>query len=399
MALLASERVTKSLQRKSHGLADPYEVPISPPKKRSTLKERHVPCPMQRLKTYGQKRLKPALRPGGQLENRTLKYRQTQGDSARIYEYGCGEQPAKRQKSLRDEAQTNPEVEESVFGTESALDDITERTRNELMGKALEALFAVGEGSSMAETATAPAGKNRRVTREANISSEKGASTATVRGASNTAAVTVEKHNRSEAPKSALDHETDVDMLEEEPLANSVSILESGMSPSEDLAIVEVDEVNRVDTSTLPNIELPIDNRFSERGERNVDLAVRASVPYPASLFLDTAMDIETESNAVNHLSEGFGTAIDVEIENPAVSYMSGGFDTDVIETEASNNNAGTGRCSIESIQGFQMDETVSRTFHTTSVTGVGADHFKIGPCRISCKMGRSRRRVYDLAI
>jgi hypothetical protein len=328
---------------------------------------------MRRLKSYGQKKLKPALRASGQLEDRTLRYRQSL-DGAGSYRYDYGERAPKRQKSLRDEAQTNCEVEETVSRTESVLDDITERARNRLIGMALEGLFAAGEVSLMAETAAAlaPAGKNRRVTWEANIYSEKETARATVGDDFNAAAIAVENRTRSEAPTAVLHHETDTHMLKEEPLANdkeaSVPTLEPATVPSEDLTPVEVDEVvqvDQVDTSTLPNTELPIDTRFSDRGERNVDVAVRASVPYPASLFLATAMDVETENTAVNYLSEGFATAMDVEIENSAVSYVSGGFDTDMMETEASTNDTGTGGRGIESIQDLQMDEAVSRAFHT----------------------------------
>jgi hypothetical protein len=76
-------------------------------------------------------------------------------------------------------------------------------------------------------------------------------------------------------------------------------------------------------------------------------------------------MDVETENTAVNYLSEAFATAMDVEIENSAVSYMSGGFDTDIMKTEASNNDTGTGGRGIKSIQDLRMDEAVSRAFHT----------------------------------
>jgi hypothetical protein len=112
------------------------------------------------------------------------------------------------------------------------------------------------------------------------------------------------------------------------------------------------------------NAERHIDSGTSERGDRNVDVAVRASVPYPESLFLDTVMNFETENTT--NLSEPFGTAIDVETEHHPYSYESRGIDTDVMDTEISNNDTGTGWAEIESIQDMRMGETVCRAFHDT---------------------------------
>jgi hypothetical protein len=97
------------------------------------------------------------------LEDRTLGYRQSLDDGVGSYRYDYGERAPKRQKSLRDEAQTNCEMEESVSRTESALDDITEGARNWLIGMALEGLLAAGEVSPMTETTAAlgPAGKQK----------------------------------------------------------------------------------------------------------------------------------------------------------------------------------------------------------------------------------------------
>jgi hypothetical protein len=99
--------------------------------------------------------------------------------------------------------------------------------------------------------------ENRRVTWEANISSEKATARVTLGDDFNATAIAVENRTRSEVPTAVLHHETDTHMLEEEPLANdkeaSVHSLEPATVPSEDLTTVEVDEVvqvDQVDTST-----------------------------------------------------------------------------------------------------------------------------------------------------
>jgi hypothetical protein len=359
MALLASGRVTKSLQRKPHGLSDPYEVPLSPLKKRSPLKKGYVAGPIRPVKTYDQKRLKAALRAGGQLEDGTLNYKQTLDGGVRSYGYGFRDRAPGMQKSLRVETPINHEVEESISRGESALDDITERARNRLICMALEGLCAAGESFSATETGAAAIKGRRRVTWEANIPSGRTTASATVGGYANVATA-AESNIRNEAPNAAQNDENDTPIYEGEPLANDkedpVPSLEPATDRSESLATVEFDDV---DTSICPNTEVPLDNRISERGDRNVDVAVRPTVPYPASLFLDTATNVETENTPADHMSGGFGTEMDVEIEDSAVNYMLSESDTAVMDTEVSNNDGGTAWCGIESVQDYRMNETV----------------------------------------
>lgn len=84
--------------------------------------------PMRRLKRYGPKRLKAALRAKGQLGDGTINYRQSVNDDS--YRYKGGERVPKRQKSWHDEIQKKRGQEESISRSESALSDITERARN-----------------------------------------------------------------------------------------------------------------------------------------------------------------------------------------------------------------------------------------------------------------------------
>jgi hypothetical protein len=97
-----------------------------------------------------------------------------------------------------------------------------------------------------------------------------------------------------------------------------------------------------------------------------VDVAIRANVPYPESLFLDTVKIFETENTTVGNLSESPSTAIDAETEHPPYKYVSHGIDTDVMDTEVSNNDTGTGWAEIESIQDMRTEETVCRALYDT---------------------------------
>lgn len=63
---------------------------------------------------------------------------------------------------MQDETQTNRKVDEGASGTESALDDITERARNRLIGMALEGFFATSEVSSMSPATAAASSSTRK---------------------------------------------------------------------------------------------------------------------------------------------------------------------------------------------------------------------------------------------
>jgi hypothetical protein len=170
--------------------------------------------------------------------------------------------------------------------TESALDGITERARNRLIGMALEGLFATGEVSSMSPATAAAFSstqKGKRVTWEANVAGGYPTTKATIEGALN---------------------------LDSEPLVNdkedSVTSLEPDTAPPEDLITAGFAEVDFISH----NAERHIDSGTLERGDRNVNVAIRASVQYPEPLFLHTVMNFETENTTIGNLSESFRTAI-----------------------------------------------------------------------------------------
>lgn len=132
-------------------------------------------------------------------------------------------------------------------------------------------------------TAPSPARKERRVTWDANVAGGNPSTKVAIAERSNPAAETAKIYTHTEASNTVVQNGADMPKLNNETLAydtvKALPRLNPGTILPEDLVIAEFDEVVPCSQSEVSIIN----GGTLERGDRDFDVAVRASVPYPAS--------------------------------------------------------------------------------------------------------------------